>query len=70
MKLSNGATIEDVTGSEGKELLRLFAGYKDGVVRVAPTRCLLPTAYKKHAEKYLNFKVRLQKYVNRLFNVL
>ncbi|XP_018012586.1 sulfotransferase 1A1-like isoform X1 [Hyalella azteca] len=58
MKLSNGAVVTPVTGEEAEDLLKNFPGYVDGLVRAGPSRCLLPTAYNRFAEEYINFKFR------------
>ncbi|KAF2368086.1 Sulfotransferase domain [Trinorchestia longiramus] len=58
MKLSNGAEVTPVTGEEIEELQKTFTAYYDGLVRAGPSMCLLPQAYTRFAERYLNFQFR------------
>ena len=57
MKLSNGIEIEDVTGQMLEEQKKNFHGYMTGLVRTVDTGFLMPSAFKKYAESYLNFQV-------------
>ena len=57
MRLSNGATVNDVAGEEADQIKRVFAGHKDGFVRVNPGGYFFPSHYKTWAQDYLDFKV-------------
>ncbi|KAF2368085.1 Sulfotransferase domain [Trinorchestia longiramus] len=58
MELSNGAKVTSITGEEAKDLQENFLGYKDGLLRAGPSKCVLPQAYTRYAERYLNFQFR------------
>jgi len=58
MKLSNGVEVQRLEKKEEEEIQALFHGYSAGLVRAGPQRCLMPVAYEKYAQSYLDLKLR------------
>lgn len=58
MKLSNGVEVKRLEKKEEEEIQALFHGYATGLVRAGPNRCLMPVAYEKYAQCYLDLKLR------------
>jgi len=58
LRLSNGALMSRSSQAEDRDIGELFRAYRQGFVRAGPTRCFLPLAYERFAEKYLSFKFR------------
>ena len=57
--LPSGHTMVEMTGEEGKMLIKNYYCYTDGVMRCNPGRWVLPTNFKVTASLIYNFKVML-----------
>jgi len=58
LRLSTGALVWRSCEAEERDIGGLFRAYRQGFVRAGPTRCFLPPAYERFAEKYLSFQFR------------